>query len=259
MMRTAICRDWLRSAGISLNDGSITGAVIVFKDISERIQIEEALKTAVIRAKEEKAKSDSIIAAIGDAINIQDTDYKILHQNGVSVEFYGHHVGEYCYKVFQNRDRVCERCHLTMSFRDGVVHTMEQKRVTDRGTLHYEITASPLRDAAGKIIAGIELLREITDRKLNEETARTAMLKAYEEKARSEAIVSALGDEMVILDPEFRIMYQNKCAVDKIGNHIDEVCFKAFENKDAVCEDCPVKLSFRDGLIHRGKEWPRRS
>lgn len=235
-------------------DSWITGAVVVFKDISERKQIEEELKTAMIRAREEKAKSDSIIAAIGDAINIQDTNYRILYQNDVSLRFLGCHVGEYCYKAFQNRDQVCERCHLTMAFSDGGVHTLEQKRTTDSGVSYVEITGSPLRDGEGKIIAGIELVREITDRKRDEETIKKAMLQAYEEKARSEAIISAIADELVILDPEFRIMYQNKYSSDNVGDHVGEKCYKAVGNETGICEDCLAALSFKDGLTHRGEK-----
>ena len=49
-----------------------SGAVIVFNDISERRQIEEALMSVTIRARDEKAKTEAIIAAIGDGISIQD-------------------------------------------------------------------------------------------------------------------------------------------------------------------------------------------
>ena len=66
-------------------DGKITGAVIVFGNISDRKQVEQALKAAVIKANEQKAKTESIIAAIGDGINIQDTEYKILYQNETAI------------------------------------------------------------------------------------------------------------------------------------------------------------------------------
>ena len=234
-------------------EGRITGAVLVFKDISERKQIEESLKTAVTRAKEAKARTESIIAAIGDGINIQDRDYKVLYQNEASIGFYGDHIGEYCYKAFQNKKQVCERCHLTMSFKDGKIHTLEQHRTTETGTSHYEITASPLRDALGNIVAGIELIREITARKQAEERLKTALLTAQEEKSKSEAIIAAIGDQMVILDPDFRIIYQNHLANQTVGDHTGENCYKAFENRDAICEGCPVELTFRDGTVHGEK------
>ncbi len=171
--------------------GSITGAVVVFQDISERKQAEQALESAVIKAKEEKAKTESIIAAIGDGINIQDTEYRILYQNEVAVGFYGYHVGEYCYKAFQNKEQVCERCHLAIAFTDGKVHTLEQKRTTDQGTRYHEITASPLRNADGKIVAGIEIVRDVTERrkllKQLEDMADTLAVRVQEEVEKSRA------------------------------------------------------------------------
>jgi C4-dicarboxylate-specific signal transduction histidine kinase len=51
-----------------------------------------------------------------------------------------------------------------MAFADGKSHTLEQKRTTDQGTFYYEITGSPLRNAEGTIVAGIELVRDVTER-----------------------------------------------------------------------------------------------
>ena len=44
---------------------------------------------------------------------------------------------------------------------------------------HVEITASPLRDAEGRIVAGIEVVRDVTERKrLSEEMAKTEKLES---------------------------------------------------------------------------------
>jgi PAS domain S-box-containing protein len=190
-------------------NGAVVGAVVVFKDIAERRQIEEALKTAVVKAKEEKAKTDAIVAAIGDGISIQDIKYKILYQNEVAQDLLGEHVGEHCYKAYQNKDQVCERCHLTMAFTDGKVHKLEQERTTDRGTFHYEIKASPLRDASGTIVAGIELIRDITERKAAEEALR-----------RSEAMLQMIIDTepecVKLLDSEARLIMMNRAGLEMI-------------------------------------------
>ncbi len=58
----------------------------------------------------------AIIAAIGDGISIQDTDFKILYQNQALVDLLGYHVGEFCYKAYQRKERVCEGCPVEMMF-----------------------------------------------------------------------------------------------------------------------------------------------
>jgi PAS domain S-box-containing protein len=107
--------------------------------------------------------------SIGDGISIQDTDYKILYQNIKHKLFVGDHIGEYCYKAYEKKGHICEGCPMKMTFKDGLPHTEERTAPTDREILHVEITASPLRDKTGKIIAGIEVVRDITERKKAEE------------------------------------------------------------------------------------------
>jgi diguanylate cyclase (GGDEF)-like protein len=63
-----------------------------------------------------------------------------------------------------------------MTFQDGCVYTKERSAPTDRGTIYVEITSSPLRDKTGKIIAGIEVVRDITDRKRMEDKLRAAVI-----------------------------------------------------------------------------------
>ena len=63
--------------------GAIVGALASGEDITERKQYEVALKMAREHAEAEKAETEAIIAAIGDGITIQDTDFKIVYQNDI--------------------------------------------------------------------------------------------------------------------------------------------------------------------------------
>lgn len=146
-------------------DGKPAGAVVVYKDISERKQVETLLKAALFSAREEKAKSDSIIAAIGDGLVILDEEFRIIFQNETITKMIGSHVGKICYKAGEGRNVVCENCPVELSFRDGLVHRMERTRTTNHSIFHMDITSSPIRDSSGKIVAVIELVRDITDRK----------------------------------------------------------------------------------------------
>ena len=95
------------------------------------------------------------------------------------------------------------------------------------------------------------ILRDISARKRAEETRRRALEKAEEEKNKSDAIIAALSDGVSIQDRAFKVIYQNQLHRDLIGgDHVGEYCYKAYRKKDAVCEDCPLVLSFRDGKRH---------
>lgn len=158
--------------------------------LADRKQNEEELRAAVARLGEEKAKTGAIIAAIGDGISIQDTDFKILYQNQICKDFVGDHKGEYCYRAYESRDHVCEGCPVAKTFTDGRIHSAERSAPTDNGMSYFEITASPLRDSKGKIVAGIEVARDITERKKVEEIRIENDRLAYVSKAKSEFLAS---------------------------------------------------------------------
>jgi len=116
----------------------------------------------------------NILDSIGDLISIQDTNFKVIYQNKRHQDNVGNQIGEYCYKAYQGVDQVCEGCHLAMSFSDGNIHTVERSRKTENRIMYGENTASPLFDSEGNIIAGLEIIRDITDRKLMEQALQKA-------------------------------------------------------------------------------------
>jgi len=65
-------------------------------------------------------------------------------------EIYGNCAGEYCYKVYEGKDTICEDCPIEASFNDGKIHKSERIVPTDKGILHIELTGSSLRDSTGK-------------------------------------------------------------------------------------------------------------
>ena len=135
---------------------------------------QESLQGAVTRAEDEREKSDAIIAALGDGLSIQTRNFRILYQNQEHQKITGgNHVGKFCYEAYRHNDHVCDDCPVAKCFADGKVHTRETLNLSGRGAEFVEISASPLRDATGEIIAGIELVRDITERKRAEEQIRT--------------------------------------------------------------------------------------
>jgi PAS domain S-box-containing protein len=126
--------------------------------------LEEALQSA----ETEKVRSQEILEAVGDAISMQDRDLKVLYQNQAHKELMGSHLGEYCYRAYQQNDATCGGCHLAQSFLDGKPHKNERSAQTQHGLRFTEIISTPLRDASGRIVAGIEAVRDVTDRKLAE-------------------------------------------------------------------------------------------
>ena len=153
-------RLWLETRAVPLrNDrNEITAMLGVTRDITEQKKAQTALVN-------EKNKLDAIITAIGDGISIQDRSFKVLYQNQVHKNMLGDHVGKFCYEAYENSNAVCEECPVAQCFLDGQIHRTERSTGISGSTQFLEITSSPLRDEAGRIVAGIEAVRNITERK----------------------------------------------------------------------------------------------
>jgi signal transduction histidine kinase len=112
----------------------------------------------------ERVKPQQILESVGDAITMQDLDMRILYQNRAHIDLMGEHLGEFCYAAYLNRSAVCPGCQLALSFRDGLTRKIEKNTQAPHGLRFSEIICTPLRDASGCIVAGIESSRDITER-----------------------------------------------------------------------------------------------
>jgi PAS domain S-box-containing protein len=203
--------------------GAFIGMQGIARDITLRKMVEEELKRAVAKIADEKARSESILAAIGDGINIIDHDYRVIYQNHVHKEMVGgDKTGQYCYQAFSGRDSICPGCPITASFKDNGIHVMEKTGVENGKTWTREIKAAPLMDLTGRTVAGIETVRDITDRK-----------KAGERlKLFSEAIEEAM-DGIQIVDLDGSIIYSNKAVQAIYGFTPDELSGKNVSEMNA--------------------------
>ena len=109
---------------------------------------------------------------------------------------------------------------------------MERSATTDRGVVYVEVTASPVRDSSGKIIAGIEIVRDITQRK-----------KAEEESKRNFDLQSAFNELLRISMEELSLQDILQQALDIIVS----VSWLSLEAKGCIflVEDEPDMLILR--------------
>jgi len=207
-------------------------------DITERKQAEEALQT-------EKNKLQSVIGALEDGLTIQDKDFNIIYQNEPLKIIFGDGLGKKCYRVYEGREQLCDGCPAEKAFRDGKSHSSERRVITPSGEITFwENTASPIRDAKGKIVSCLEITRNITVRKQIEEELQA-------EKNKLQSLIGAMEYTLTIQDKDFNIIYQNEASkLSSGGDHIGEKCYRVYEHRDTVCDGCPVAKAFKDGKSH---------
>lgn len=214
-----------------------------YSSTTKRRSIEKALEDALTLANTERNRAEAVIAAIGDGLIIQDTDYKVLYQNKGSLDLSGNHVGKYCYNAFEGQNSVCEWCPLELSFKDGKVHKSIRSVKTGNGMEHFELTSSPLRDTSGKIIAGIKLVRDITEphNAKEELQAREHLL---------DDIFKSIKDGIGVIDKEMNIIRVNQAAELWYAHNMPLVgkkCYAAYHNRSERCEICPAWRTLETG------------
>jgi PAS domain S-box-containing protein len=206
--------------------------------------LQEALEVAYI----EKNKSEAILEVIGDAISIQDLDLKILYQNRAHLDLMGSHLGEACYRAYQKRETVCDDCHLMLSYEDGLPHRREASAPGKDGIIHVEIISSPLRDSSGKIVAGIESVRNITRRKENEQNILTLNQELRQKshdlgalnhdlKAFSYSLSHDLKTPLTIIYGSAQILHDTRSSqLDETGVYLLEQIIVAGERMDQLLD-----------------------
>ena len=101
------------------------------------------------------------------------------------------------------------------------------------------------------IVFGIYNQSGIIRIKKAEDALKATVIMAEDEKNKTKEIIEAIGDGIIIQDTDYKIVYQNQIQNEIYGNRAGEYCYKAYEGKNTICEDCPIELSFKDGKIHK--------
>ena len=151
----------------------LIGCFLLYTSRAARVRasLERELQDAWLSAERERTKVVAVVEAMGDAISIHDPRMTVLYQNLAHQELMGCHVGESCYRAYRNKSEVCSDCHLLLAFQDGAVHRVEMEFQRGAQSRYLEIIATALKDPAGGGSAGIQVMRDITDRKLAQQVA----------------------------------------------------------------------------------------
>jgi len=137
----------------------------IWRDVTDFKRSIGSLRNAMKQDDGKEIEAEAIIVAMGNAMGMLSRDFRVLYQNPASIERVGNHIGKFCYWAFENKKAICEGCPVAASFKDGKTHTAVRRVQTDGGVSYFENTASAVRDPEGKIVAAVEVCRDITEYK----------------------------------------------------------------------------------------------
>jgi len=189
--------------------GNLVGHITIVRDITERKQAEGALQA-------ERNKLQSLVDAMEDGLTIQDRDYNIIYEGRLQRTIFGDHVGEKCYRVYEGREKVCEGCPVEKAFKDGKSHATERRTEISGEVTFWENTANPIRDAKGEIVSCLEVTRDITERKQQEQALA-------DELTRRRLLIDQSLDGIVVLDEDARVYEANQRFAEMLGYTLEEI------------------------------------
>ena len=178
--------------------------------LKKRRETEVSLREAIDAYEDERTRSASVLQAIADGISIQSRDYRVLYQNDVHKKLVGDHQGEYCFEAYAKRESICDGCPVAEAFQDGATHVLEKNVPGEGGNRHIEIYASPLRNSKGEIIAGIEAVRDITERKRLEAALQ-------DQKRFAEGVIENSAVATFVVSPAHTVLLWNKACEELTG------------------------------------------
>lgn len=189
------------------------------KNESGDLRQDAAFNEAVQLLSGETGLLDNIMDSLGDGLSIQDKHMRIVYQNQFMIENFGHHIGKHCYKIYENRDEICEGCPLEESYRTGKVSRALRVGTTKEGKKNrFEIVASLLRNSQGEVVAGMEAVRLVEDR----EQALDELREAVEKLMQAKAVYENSSEGIMVIDPDNRIVTVNPAFESITGYSADE-------------------------------------
>jgi PAS domain S-box-containing protein len=239
-------------------DGTILGTIGVARNINDRKNAEEALRTSEELLKRKNRDLNTFINSIPDMAWFKDTDSNFMIVN----QAFGNAVGMDPEYLVNNSCEVCFGKEAAQHFKDDDRKVIESGKRTvfeesiqdaDGNVIWLETIKSPYYDEDGTILGTIGVARNINDRKNAEEA-----LRASESSLRKAQEVAHIGSwhwhfdtDIIDLSEELHRIFEIPQDTElsyaswQTGIHPDDREFSDEAIRKAVAGDVPFDTTFR--------------
>ncbi len=190
-----------------VEEGRVVAKIAILKDFREQISLRSELQQSLDYI-------ETVMNSIEDALLVIDRNFRIVSANRVATEkARSPLVGSGCHAMLHRSDKPCweagEECPAQLVFATGETHQTTHRHFDGDGSPRaFEVVASPVKDAGGHVLYVIELLRDVTERMLQQEeigrknrelTAINGISAILSRSLRPEEIFSKVLDRMIEL------------------------------------------------------------
>jgi signal transduction histidine kinase len=226
-------RFWVElTAGLVENGSGPPYYLSNWVDITDR-------KKAIDELRQSEERYRSLVDNITIGVTLISPDMKILAMNRQMRRWYPHvdpSENPLCYQVYHNppREGRCSDCPASASFMDGEVHESTREILVHSDTRFHRIVSSPIRNSEGSVVAAIEMIEDITERRRNElriSSLSHQLLRAQEDERRmiSRELHDSVAQELstvkialaTLLDPHASVPPETLQKVSKLTQMLD--------------------------------------
>lgn len=135
-----------------------------FREVQEKMGELETYNAELERKKQE---IQDILNGIMDLLAVVSPDYRIVYVNRVFYDYFdiGRPEGLRCYHVFRGRPGPCLNCPLRTALQTGKPDHVSFIDTRPDRSLHFEVVASPMFDARGRVRNVLVSMRDVTREK----------------------------------------------------------------------------------------------
>lgn len=188
-----------------------------FNTMCRKVAEKEALLTA------QREEYRNLFQNVPCLLSVVDRNYNVIRHNKKYVDHFGSFRGKHCYEINKGKSEKCDICPVELTFMDGFPHVSEEQGLSREGkTIYWIVYTAPIKNADGEIVAAMEMMLDITERKELE-------FKLAKSELRYHSIFESIPSALFVLDCEtLSIMNCNDSVLKIYGYKPEELLGKSF-------------------------------